>query len=122
MATLEAGTFASWILTEEEEIQGIMYTVTQKQVLQNLLAVHAEEKMTLSFDPNDVLSFTQAEAYKRGQIDLLLYLIDSSDAMIDTQKEIYLAESNVSNNQIHSISSPMDAFGDVPSNPTPTSN
>jgi hypothetical protein len=38
----------------------------------------AENKINLPFTPNDVLSYAQQESYLKGQLDLLLHLIDSS--------------------------------------------
>lgn len=72
--------FSSYLLTEDEEIQGAIFTVTQKQAIQNQLATCAAEKLRLEFDPETPKLFIQQEAYKRGQIEILQYLLESSEA------------------------------------------
>ncbi len=84
MATLITNTFSAYHLTEQEALQGSIFTVTQLQVLQNQLAQVAEEKLALDFDTSDPASYAQQEAYMKGQMDLLLYIIDSSQAAADT--------------------------------------
>jgi len=81
MAQLITNTFTAWELTEEEEHQGAMFTITQIQALQNQLAMCAEEKLALEFDPLHPELYAQAEAFKRGQISILQYLIDTSHAL-----------------------------------------
>ena len=49
--------------------------------MHNRLTAVAEEKLALELDPDNPLPYIQQEAYKKGQIDLLRYIIDSSDAM-----------------------------------------
>lgn len=79
MAILITNSFSSYNLTDAEVLQGAILTLLQKQVLQNILAVCAEEKLAIDFDVKDPLGFAQQEAYKRGQIELLNYIISSSD-------------------------------------------
>jgi len=78
MSYLTANSFSSYQLTQEEELQGQVLTVTQKEVLQNLLVTNAEEKLRLEFDPDQPKLFIQHEAYKRGQIELLEYILETS--------------------------------------------
>ena len=119
MAVLHSGIFTSWDLTDEELIQGTILTLTQKQVMQNLLAIHAEEKLHIEFDPDNTLKFTQAEAYKRGQIDLLQYIIDASDAQVDIQKDLYQEEINAIPRLQSVVNNPMAAFN-INDNPPAT--
>lgn len=79
MATLIPNSFSSYDLTDKEALQGAVLTNLQKQVLQNMQAACAEEKLRLDFDIEKHLSFVQQEAYKRGQLDLLSYIISSSE-------------------------------------------
>lgn len=72
--------FTTYALTEEDALTGSVFTPLQKQVLNNHLASLAEEKLTLEFDVNNDKSFIQQEAYKTGQIKLLQYLLDNSQA------------------------------------------
>lgn len=68
-------TFTSYILTKEEEIQGATFTNLNLAVLQNELALCAQEKLSLKFDTTDTLSFVQQEAELQGKIGILQYLI-----------------------------------------------
>ena len=47
-------------------------------LVQNLLAVKAEEKLLLEYDVANPSSFIQQESYHKGQIELLQYLLDNS--------------------------------------------
>lgn len=78
MAKLIPNAFTSWELTPEEELRGAILDLGQTQVIQNHLAQLAEEKLALSYDPSAPDLYTQDEAYKRGQIDLLNYLLEIS--------------------------------------------
>jgi len=84
MANLTLNVFASWELSYEESRNGSIFTIDQTYVLQNQLAKCAEEKLSISFDPKDPMLFMQQEAYKRGQIDLLGWLLELSEV---TKKE-----------------------------------
>ena len=78
MARLIPNAFSSWELTENEEHQGSMFTITQLQVLQNTLSNIANEKIMLIFDTSKPEAFIQDNAYKDGQIEILTWLIDTS--------------------------------------------
>jgi hypothetical protein len=80
MSELIPNSFSSYNLTEKEVLQGSILSTLQKQVLQNQLAAIAEEKLRLDYDPAKILEFVQQDAYKRGQIDLLSFILDASDA------------------------------------------
>ena len=75
--------FTSYDLNEKEALQGSIFSSLQLQCLQNQLANTAEEKIRLEFDTKDPSSFIQQEAYKRGQLDLLEHLIESSTVSED---------------------------------------
>ena len=86
MARLQDNDFSSYALTEEEELQGALLTITQRQVIQNQLSAVACEKLALEFNTDKPDSFIQQEAYKRGQLDLLSYLLDQSQSAVEEQK------------------------------------
>lgn len=88
MAHLIENSFASFSLTAEEELEGSIFTLTQLQYLQNQLAKVAEEKLELEFDTSDPQSFTQQEAYKRGQLDTLRFLLEVSKASLEVKNGI----------------------------------
>jgi hypothetical protein len=72
--------FTSVVLTADEEKAGLTFNSLNLAVLRNQLSSIAEEKLNLTFTPNDVLSYTQQEAYLKGQMDILRYLLDSHTA------------------------------------------
>lgn len=67
--------FVSYILTAGEIEAGSHFSTEQRAVIQNLIAETAEEKVSLTFDPNNPLKFTQAEAELQGKIGILKYLL-----------------------------------------------
>lgn len=80
MATQIVNSFTSYDFTDKEQLEGMLLTSLQKQVIQNERARIAEEKLALEFDPAEPNLFLQAEAYKRGQLELIAWLLASSDA------------------------------------------
>lgn len=78
MSVQITNSFTSYELTEQEELQGCIYTSVQLQVLQNHLAAYAEQKLTLDYDPEHKENFLQEAASLKAKIDLLQYLIDTS--------------------------------------------
>ena len=67
-------------LSTKDEANGQILNSLQKAALQNHRAAIATQKLNLTFTPNDVLSFTQQEAYLKGQLDFIQYLLDASQA------------------------------------------
>ncbi len=65
-------------LSARDEANGQILNSLQKAVLQNQRAAIATQKINLVFTPNDVLSYTQQEAFLKGQLDLIEYLLDAS--------------------------------------------
>lgn len=78
MTNLKLNTFSSFDLTDEEERQGSMLSITQKQSIQNKIAVIAEEKINLEIPINITTEFIQQEAGLRGQMQSLQYLLECS--------------------------------------------
>ena len=77
---LVVNSFSSYQLTDKQALEGAVLTSLQKQCIQNLLAINAEEKLTLEYDLSDPNTFIQQEAYKKGAIEILQFLLDSSEA------------------------------------------
>ncbi len=71
--------FYKFKLTPEEQEAGHTLGGLTITVLHNLRTDIAEQKLNLTFTPNDVLGFTQQESYLKGQLDMLSYLIDASE-------------------------------------------
>lgn len=80
MAFLIENDFSSYSLNEEEEKEGAMLTITQKQVIQNEISVFAHELLELRFDPDEPNKYIQEESYKRGQLDALRFRLQCSEA------------------------------------------
>jgi len=68
--------FLSYILSPEEIKAGSIFNLQQKAVIQNLIAASAEEKLALTFDPNNPQQFIQTEAELHGKIGILKYLLE----------------------------------------------
>lgn len=65
-------------LSPSDAANGQILNSLQKAALQNQRAAIATQKLNLVFTPNDVLSYTQQEAYLKGQLDLIQYMLDAS--------------------------------------------
>ena len=62
-------------MNEDEYKAGCLLTIPQREVLQNELSELAERKLALTLDPNAPLLFTQDEAYIRGQMDSIRFIL-----------------------------------------------
>lgn len=72
--------FTTYDLTDDEVIGGSTLTTVQEAVLQNKKAEIAEQRLNLVFDPLNPQDFVQQEAFLKGQIEILGYLIDLSNS------------------------------------------
>ena len=80
MSSLTPNSFSSYAHSQEEAIQSSLLTTLQQEYIQNQIALAAEEKLALSYDPKDPQSFMQNEAYHSGQLAAYRFLLDSSAA------------------------------------------
>lgn len=78
MVQLIPNSFSSYNLSTEEEETGSVLNYLQKAVLQNKLAIIAQDKLNTVFDPLNPTAFAQQEAYLRGQMEVINWLLDSS--------------------------------------------
>lgn len=83
MSVMMTNSFTSFDMTYEEILEGSIFTTSQVQLLQTDLALAAEEKLALEFDTANPTKFIQDEAFKRGQIELLRFMLDRSQNAID---------------------------------------
>jgi hypothetical protein len=81
MSHVIQNTFSTYQLDEDELVQGTLLTTLQKQVIQTQIGTIADEKLRLEFDSDKPMQFMQQEAYKRGQLDALSYLLQASEAL-----------------------------------------
>lgn len=80
MAMPRPTSFSAWDLTQEEELAGSRLTELQVKKIQNEISTIAHSKLALSFDPNNTLKFAQEEAYLKGQLEVLEYLLQQHEA------------------------------------------
>lgn len=83
MTNIVANSFTTYQLTDEEMLVGQILTIAQTEVIQNMLSVNAEEMLTLEYDVANPQSFIQQQAYKRGWIDTLRFILDASQSAIE---------------------------------------
>lgn len=72
--------FQSFKLSAQEESLGQQLTSLNVAVIHNLRSTIAIEKIHLDFDPAKMQEFIQQDAYKRGQIEMLTYLLDCNES------------------------------------------
>ena len=94
--------YVSYDLTNDDLIQGSILSHLQRAVIQNLKMETVEQKLSLT--PNGLTadqkeSYWQQEAYLRGQLDILTYILETSDV---AQSEFLTTQepSDSSNNPI----------------------
>lgn len=80
MSQLIPNSFSSFEMTDEETLRASIFTNLQLQYLQNELAIAAEERIRLEYDPTKPLEFAQLEARSASKIEVLTYLIEMSEA------------------------------------------
>jgi hypothetical protein len=83
MATLIPNDYSKYELSDEEAVYGAVLTETQAQVIQNEIALIAEEILALEYDVNNPTDFIQRESFKKGQLQILKYRLDCSITAIE---------------------------------------
>ena len=79
MSTVKQNKFTEYTFSPEEQALACRFTVLQRQWLQNEMAIAASEKLALTFDPQNPLSFAQQEAELAGKIGILSYLLAAEE-------------------------------------------
>lgn len=67
--------FTSWELLPEETAIGYTLSPEQCAVIQNDIAEAATRRLSLKYDPSTPLQFVQEEAYLKGKIETLRYML-----------------------------------------------
>lgn len=75
MRVSDQSSFIRYELNQAELETGTQFNTQQRAVIQNLIADSAEEKVSLTFDPQNPMKFAQAEAELQGKIGILKYLL-----------------------------------------------
>ena len=70
-------------VSTQEEISGSILSTIQAAVINNIRVDIAEQKLSLAYNPKEPYDFVQQEAFLAGQLEILQFLLDQSDA---TQK------------------------------------
>lgn len=86
MSTIISTAFTKYAQTRNEQLAGSSFSVDQEQFIQTLIATTAEERMALEPDPLNYAVFIQQDAYLKGQIASLQYLLDCS---VESRKQLY---------------------------------
>ena len=94
MPKLVVNRFSQYELTEQEALQGKLLTDANQAVLQNELASVAEQRIALVYDVTNPNKFLQEDAYLRGQMELIEYLMQSHSSALDV-----VANRNTTNQQ-----------------------
>lgn len=68
--------FTQYELTEEENKAGHLFTESNRGIIQNMISEAANARIALTLDPQNINAFVQAEAYLKGKIDALQYLLE----------------------------------------------
>ena len=79
MAHITINSFTSWQFSDEEQSLAYHLNDLQIKALQNEIAILAERKIALKFDPTNPIEFAQQEAEIAGAIGTLQYLISRSN-------------------------------------------
>ena len=88
--------------TEEEILQGSMLSQIQTEVFQNLLSGYADERLTLAYDVNNPGTFVQQEAYKKGQIELVEFILASSKSAQENMQELIRQRAEIAHSSKYS--------------------
>jgi len=69
-------------MTEDEQLQSSVLNLNQVQNIKSQIAILAEQKIAIEPNAAEFNSYIQNEAYLRGQITSLTYLLDASEAAV----------------------------------------
>lgn len=82
MATLQPSQFCRYEMSEQELLQGSALTSLQACCIQNQISDLATRRLNLALDPKNPDEYVQQEAWIKGQIEALQYLLNTSEAAI----------------------------------------
>ena len=66
-------------LTEEETLNGQIFSDLQIKVLQNELTAIAEQILGLAYEPLNPIKFAQDDSFNKGQLQFLQFLLARSE-------------------------------------------
>lgn len=100
MAEVKVNPFAGYIFTAEELIRAATFNMEQRMYIQTVMSDCATEKINIEPTSMSLNKFLQQEAYLRGQIDILGYLLDAEPKQEVTAGHSPTAERAVTANGI----------------------
>lgn len=80
---LTPNSFSSYHLTDEDTLEGSILSTLQKQVIQNKLAIKAEQRLAMQMDANNPLASLQEEAALAGEILAYRNIIVDSELAVE---------------------------------------
>lgn len=108
MSQINPNKFTSYTLSPLEEKSGYLLQPATILVLRNELSTAAELKISITIDPNNTLPFIQEEAYIRGKMEFIEWLLAMS---AQYTKEHFEEASLLSSNEEYQVtSSPSNMF------------
>lgn len=75
MAKIGIGTFTHYDLTQREILAGSVLSGDQQAVIQNELAIIAEQRCNIDYDPLNPVKFAQDESFLKGQMSILRVML-----------------------------------------------
>lgn len=91
MAQLKHTRFSEYELTTDEARSGRTLNQMQQMVLQNQISEISKQILALEALPESYATFIQQDAYLKGQLAILQFLLDDSEAalaeMLDDSEE-----------------------------------
>jgi len=104
--------FTSYSLSTEEERSGFMLTQSNTYVLRNELASIAEQKISVAVNSSDIQTFVQQEAYLRGKMDILEWLLAMSSQITNEEiADAQLLAAQQNETQLYPVSPHQNIFG-----------
>jgi hypothetical protein len=79
--TARQSSFTYRTVSQQEAISGAILSTIQAAVINNIRVDIAEQKLALTYSPDKPYDFVQQEAFLAGQLEILQYLLDQSDAV-----------------------------------------
>ncbi len=86
MATIVNNTFTTYHLDNDEFTSGSVLSTNQRMLLQNELALKAEEKLSIEVDTERPLAHVQTYAWHDGYIAAIRYMLELSSALQEQEQ------------------------------------
>ena len=81
--------FQQFEFTATEYANAIQFTDLQRAMMQTTLAEKAHARLALTFDPLAAHEFVQNEAYLKGQMELLVELLNPAISEVEAATPLY---------------------------------